>query len=104
MQTASGDGPSPITGGISGLPGMHSGLQRSRKPTEKARQAAELSSTDSDEGDDDDVCFLCGKAVPPHHAGGAPIEWIACRSCDRWYHETCIIDPVDDAFVCDLCV
>lgn len=104
MQTASGDGPSPIAGGIPGLPGMHSGLQRRRKPTEKARQAAELSSTDSDEGDDDDVCFLCGKAVPPHHAGGASIEWIACRSCDRWYHETCITDPVDDAFVCDLCV
>ena len=83
---------------------MHSGLQRSRKPTEKARQAAELSSTDSDEGDDDDVCFLCGKAVPPHHAGGASIEWIACCSCDRWYHETCITDPVDDAFVCDLSV
>ena len=32
------------------------------------------------------------------------IEWIACRSCDHWYHETCITDPVDDAFVCDLCV
>ena len=103
MQTASGDGPSPITGGIPGLPGIHSDLQHSHKPTEKARQAAELSSTDSDEGDDDDV-FLMWKTVPPHHAGGPSIEWIAYRSCDRWYHETCITDPVDDAFVCDLCV
>ena len=72
MQTASGDGPSPNAGGIPGLPGMHSGLQCRRKPTEKARQAAELSSTDSYEGHDD--CFLCGKAVPPHHAGEPSIE------------------------------
>ena len=33
VQTASDDGPSPITGGIPGLPGMYSGLQRRCKPT-----------------------------------------------------------------------
>ena len=80
VQTASDDGPSPTTGGIPGLPSMHSGIQCRRKPTEKARQAAELASTDSDEGDDDDDCFIYGKAIPPHHAGGPSIEWILCQS------------------------
>ena len=101
VQTTNDEGPSPTTGGIPGLDSMYSGLQRHQKPTEKAHQAAELSSTDSDEEDDD--CFICGKAIPPHHTGGTSIEWISCCSCDRWYHETCISDPIDDAFVCDLC-
>ena len=30
------------------------------------------------------------------------IEWISCCNWNCWYHDICISDPVEDAFVCNL--
>ena len=73
---------------------------RSRNPSAKVIEAIlELSSSSESE---DDSCFKCGKKNPPSYDGDN-IDWISCRSCDRWYHVFCIDDDVDDLFVCHLC-
>lgn len=70
-------------------------------PTTKADDTYDVLSGSSDE--EDDACFfLCGKTQPPELISGN-IDWIACRNCERWYHEQCIGHPVDDLYICHLC-
>lgn len=63
----------------------------------KAVDTYDMLSGSSDE--EDDACFLCGKTQPPELISGN-IDWIACRNCERWYHEQCIGHPVDDLYIC----
>ena len=73
-------------------------------PSTKAIDMYELSSsiTSSSSDEEDDACFLCGKMEPPG-VTLKQVDWIACRNCERWYHEYCIGHSVDEQFICHLC-
>lgn len=99
--TDNADGPIPAFESLPGPSGLSRRLSCRRKLTEKVCDAVVLSSS-SESNEEDGACFLYGRINPPHPTGHS-FEWISCWSCDRWYHEDCIGDSVDDTFVCHLC-
>ena len=86
--------------------GTHLRLSRSRNPSARFIEGM-LQSSISSESEEDDSCFKCGNKYPPHYDAlpyDDNIDWISCRSCDRWYHVCCIdYDDELDLFVCHLC-
>ncbi|XP_035285339.1 uncharacterized protein LOC118233646 isoform X2 [Anguilla anguilla] len=52
-------------------------------------------------------CCGCGKAEPPGE-DGMVVSWVACKSCERWFHSKCVgwheeEEEQDKKFLCFCC-
>ena len=67
-------------------------------------QVNEPHETDTEEDEvsesEEDVCVICQQEDDDEED---EVNWIRCETCDRWYHEACLVDRVGEGQSCIHC-